>query len=64
MPKKPKYKDPRNKNSVFHMSSEEVALASKPRYNGYAVGHGAHGDTKYNRNKAKQATRREIEENY
>ena len=29
----------------------------KPRFNGYACGHGAHGDAKYNRAKEKRAWR-------
>lgn len=62
MSKKRKYTDPSSKNSVFHMSAEEVALSKKPKYNGFAIGTGTHGDTKYNRNKAKQESKRIIEE--
>ena len=41
--------------AVWHLSAEEATLAKKPRYNGYACGHGAHGDAKYNRAKQKRA---------
>ncbi len=37
------------------LSAEEATLAGKPRYNGFACGHGVHGDVKYNRAKAKRA---------
>lgn len=39
---------------VWKQSSEEAALTKKPHYNGYACGHGVHGDVKYNRTKAKR----------
>lgn len=45
---------------VWRQTAEEATLAAKPRYNGYACGHGAHGDAKYSRAKAKRAWRREI----
>ena len=60
--KRKKYTDPSNKNSVFHMTSEEVAAARMPKYNGFSMKTGIHGDTKYNRNKAKQESKRIIEE--
>ena len=41
-------------DSVWHLSVEEATLARKPYYNGYACGHGAHGDAKYNRAKQKR----------
>lgn len=41
--------------AVWHLSAEDATLAKKPRYNGYACGHGAHGDAKYNRAKQKRA---------
>ena len=47
-------------NKVWHLSAEEATLASKPKYNGYACGHGAHGDTKYNRNKTKRAWKKQL----
>ncbi len=40
--------------AVWRLSAEEATLAAKPRYNGFACGHGAHGDAKYNRAKAKR----------
>lgn len=39
---------------VWHVSAEEATLAGKPRYNGFACGHGVHGATKYDRAKAKR----------
>jgi hypothetical protein len=45
---------------VWHQSAEEATLAKKPHYNGFACGHGAHGDRKYNRAKVKQAWRKQI----
>lgn len=42
-------------NVVWHQSAEEATLAGKPRYNGFACGHGAHGDAKYNRAKTKRS---------
>ncbi|WP_165044171.1 hypothetical protein [Adlercreutzia sp. ZJ138] len=41
-------------NVVWRQSAEEATLAKKPHYNGFACGHGTHGDTKYNRAKAKR----------
>lgn len=41
--------------AVWQLSAEEATLAGKPRYNGFACGHGVHGDVKYNRAKAKRA---------
>ena len=43
---------------VWKMTSEEATLAKKPHYNGFACGHGVHGDVKYNRAKQKQATQK------
>lgn len=39
---------------VWRLSAEEATLAGKPRYNGFACGHGAHGSAKYDRAKAKR----------
>ena len=44
-------------NVVWRQTAEEATLAHKPRFNGYACGHGAHGDAKYNRAKEKRAWR-------
>lgn len=45
---------------LWRQTAEEATLAAKPRYNGYACGHGAHGDAKYSRAKAKRAWRAQI----
>ena len=44
------------------MSAEEATLAKKPRYNGYACGHGAHGDAKYSRTKSKRAWQKQLKQ--
>ena len=44
---------------VWRQSAEEATLASKPRYNGFACGHGAHGSVKYSRARAKQRQMRQ-----
>ncbi len=59
MPKKRKGRVPKG-NVVWHQSAEEATLAGKPHFNGYACGHGAHGDAKYNRARAKRAWRRQL----
>ena len=45
---------------VWRQSAEEATLAAKPRDNGFACGHGAHGPAKYSRARAKQAWKRLI----
>ena len=45
---------------VWRQSAGEATLAAKPRYNGFACGHGAHGPAKYSRARAKQAWRRQM----
>ena len=47
-------------NTVWHLSSEEATLAHKPHYNGYACGHGTHGDTRYNRTREKRAWKKQL----
>ena len=47
-------------NVVWRQSAEEATLAAKPRYNGFACGHGAHGSVKYSRARAKQAWQRRM----
>ena len=47
-------------NIVWRQSAEEATLASKPRYNGFACGHGAHGSAKYSRARAKPAWKRQM----
>lgn len=54
---------PRPKDDVvWRQSAEEATLASKPRYNGFACGHGAHGSAKYSRARAKQAWKRQMQQ--
>lgn len=48
--------------AVWRMSAEEATLAKKPRYNGYACGHGAHGDAKYSRTKSKRAWQKQLKQ--
>lgn len=47
-------------NVIWRQSAEEATLASKPRYNGFACGHGAHGSAKYSRNEQKRAFRKDL----
>lgn len=44
--------------AVWKMTSEEVTLSKKTHYNGFACGHGVHGDVKYNRAKQKRMAQR------
>lgn len=41
----------RKEGPVRMLSRVEATLQAKPRFNGFACGHGAHGDVKYNRAK-------------
>lgn len=43
---------PAKSGAVWRQSADEATLAQNPRYNGFACGHGAHGDSKFNRAKA------------
>ena len=45
---------------VWRQSAGEATLAAKPRYNGFACGHGAHGPAKYSRARAKQVWKRQM----
>ena len=45
---------------VWHQSAEQATLAKKPRYNGFACGHGVHGSTKYCRAKEKRAWQKQL----
>lgn len=45
---------------VWRQSAEEATLSGRPRYNGYACGHGAHGPAKYSRMKAKRNWQRQL----
>jgi len=47
-------------DTVFHQSGVEATRQQMPKYNAFAVGHGSHGDRKYNRNKKKAEDRRRI----
>ena len=49
------------KGAVWHMSSEQATLAKMPKYNGYACGYGAHGNTKYHRAKSKRAWKAQMQ---
>ena len=49
------------RGAVWHLSAEEATLSHKPRYNGFACGHGAHGDAKYNRARANRAWKRDMQ---
>ena len=46
--------------AVWHQTSEETTLARKPYINGYACGHGVHGDVRYNRAKEKRSWRKQV----
>ncbi len=48
--------------AVWKVTSEEATLAKKPHYNGFACGHGVHGDVKYNRAKNKRMTQKFLSE--
>ncbi len=45
---------------VWRQSSEEATLAKMPHYNGFACGHGAHGDVKYSRTKSKRQLKQQL----
>ena len=49
---------------VWKLSAVEATLQAKPRYNGFACGHGAHGDSKYNRAKERARLRAQMEGDY
>ena len=46
--------------AVWRQSADEATLAQNPRYNGFACGHGAHGDRKFNRAKANRAWKAQL----
>ncbi|HAM16015.1 MAG TPA: hypothetical protein DCP91_09210 [Eggerthellaceae bacterium] len=56
---KKKHKAPKSNRFVV-MSSYEATMAQKPRYDGFAVGHGAHGKRGYDRNAQKRDLAREL----
>ena len=41
----------RKKRKKYVITSGQLFDANKPQFNGFNVGHGAHGDKKYNRRK-------------
>lgn len=47
--KKKKKKSPPKEGPVYRLTAEEATLLGRPRYNGYAIGHGPHGKAKYDR---------------
>lgn len=47
---------------ILVMTSIEATLAQMPKYDAYSVGHGVHGDTRYNRRKEKRDFRRQLNE--
>lgn len=48
------------KQKTYKITSQQIFDAQKPQFNGFAGGYGAHGDRKYNRNKAKADFRRDL----
>ena len=44
------------------MDSKEATLSKMERFNPYQTGHGVHGDTKFNRRKIKDETRKIIDD--
>ena len=61
MNKKKKNKVSKN-GPVYHRTAEQATLDKMPKYNGYAIGHGPIGDTRYNRNKEKRSWERELKD--
>ncbi|WP_282209306.1 hypothetical protein [Parvibacter caecicola] len=61
MPKKRARKAPKT-GAVWRQTADEATLAQNPRYNGFACGHGAHGEAKYSRAKAKRAWRKQLKQ--
>lgn len=51
---------PAKTGAVWRQSADEATLAQNPRYNGFACGHGAHGDRKFNRAKASRAWKTQL----
>ena len=53
----------KKKETILSISSVENTLLHKPRYNPYAVGHGAYKNKKHpSRGKIKNDTRRQVNE--
>ena len=51
---------PAKSGAVWRQSADEATLAQNPRYNGFACGHGVHGDRKFNRAKANRAWKAQV----
>lgn len=47
---------------VWHLSAEDATRAARPRFNGYACGHGVHGDVKFNRAREKRAWKQSLKQ--
>ena len=47
-------------NTFIVLTSEEATRMTMPKYNTHAIGHGAHGDCKYNRAKERRQFKREL----
>lgn len=47
---------------IIVMTGLEATRASRPRYDGFAIGSGVHGDTGYNRRREKRDFRRQLDE--
>lgn len=47
---------------ILVMDSIEATLAKMPKYDGFAIRGGIHGDTEYNRRKEKRDFRRQLDE--
>lgn len=63
MSKKKKYHyDKENPNRIIYLSPEEATMLHKPQYNAHLIGHGVHGDVKYNRRREKKNLKRDIDE--
>ena len=50
------------KKKITTISKTQVFAKRKPRFNAFQNGTGMHGDRKYNRNKLKYLTRKEMQE--
>ena len=50
------------KKKITTISKTQVFQREKPRFNAFQNGTGMHGDRKYNRNKLKYLTRKEMQE--
>lgn len=51
----------KNKKKKFTITSEQLFDAAKTKWNGFGIGHGVHGDTKYNRRKEKREMTRRMD---